>query len=461
MMAVDTIIASGNVVTQTSIRKASVAIDDGEIVAVGHEENLPNADTRVDASGKVVMPGVVDPHVHIDEVPENRAGTVPAETAAAALGGVTTFVDFAFQGGDRRISDESKTLLDGIKHKRSKSDQSYVDYSLHGVLHREVPETFEQLEPAIEQGVTSFKMFMSNYEVGVTTGFIQEAFEHIAAHDAVAATHTENASICAARTERFKREGRGDPMEYPDSRPDYSEAMAAEDAARAAVETNVKYYGVHTSCRQAAEALDLFQTDQSNIRAETCTHYTALDRSRYQELGNLPLIAPPLRTTDDQEAMFEYLNDGTLTVVSTDHSVYHQEYKEVDNWWESPFGANSIQYSLPVFYEMAVAQRGWSLPYLVRVMCTNPAQTFGMPQKGTLEPGTDADIVVFDPNSEKTIDSDGNASNATFSVYEGMNVSGTVETTFLRGERVADDGEIVAKEGVGSFIEREIPDWGQ
>jgi dihydropyrimidinase len=458
-VTVDTIIAGGTLVTPKKAFEASIAIDGESIVAVGREDNLPEADDRVDATGKIVMPGVVDPHVHIDEVPENRAGTVPTETAAAALGGVTTFIDFAFQGGDRQISDESKDLVDGIEHKKSKQDQSYIDYSLHGVLHRESPSTFEELEPAIEQGVTSFKMFMSNYEVGISNGFLLEAFEEIADLDAVAAVHTEDPSICNFRTEKFKREGRGKPSDYPDSRPDYAEAIGAETALRAAVETGVKYYGVHTTCRKAAEAISQFQRDQPRIRAETCTHYTALTRDLHEKIGNRPLIAPPLRTEDDRNAMFEYLNNGTLSIVSTDHSVYHEEYKEVDNWWDAPFGANSIQYSLPVFHEVAINQRGYSFPFLVDAMCATPAETFGLQQKGTLDIGTDADVVVFNPTGGKKITSEDNASNSTFSIYEGMSVSGAVERTYVRGQLVADSSTIVAEEGTGEFIQRDIPTW--
>ena len=460
-MTVDTVIRGGTVVSPTGTRVASIAIEGEQIVAVGAEAQLPAAETSVDAAGKLVLPGVVDPHVHIDEVPANRAGTVPAETAAAARGGVTTFIDFAFQGGDRRIADESKDLLDGIAHKRSKEDQAYVDYSLHGVLNRERQETLEQLAPAIDRGVTSFKMFMSNYEVGVSTGFMIEAFERLAELDAVAALHTEDPSMCDALTAKLQRQGRGDAPAYPDSRPDYSEAAAAETAVRAAVEHDVKYYGVHTTCRDAAAAIDRHQDDQSTVRAETCTHYTVLDRSVYETQGNLPVLAPPLRTADDQDALFEHLGDRTLTVVSTDHSVYHEEYKHTENWWDAPFGVNSLQYSLPVFYEEAIIERGHSLPFLVRLMCTNPAQTFGLPQKGTLDPGTDADIVILDPTADDVISAADNASNATFSIYEGRDVSVSVEQTFVRGQRVVDDGGVVAETGTGQFIERTLPDWEQ
>lgn len=460
-MPVETVIAGGQVATATEINEQSIAIDGEEIVAVGDEGSLPEAETRIDATGKVVLPGVVDPHVHVDEVPANRAGTYESESAAAALGGVTTFIDFAWQGGDRALSDEDATLADGIANKRANADRSYVDFGLHGVLHRESSETFEEIGPAVDVGVTSFKMFMSTYEVGVPNGFVDEAFEHIADHDSVAVLHTEDPSICKHRTERLKREGKGDPEYYPDSRPDYAEAMAAEDAARMAVEADIKYYGIHTTCRKAAEILELFQEDGSQIRGETCTHYLTYTRDLHRKMGNLPLIAPPLRTADDVEAMFEHLERGTLDVVSTDHAVYHQEAKdEVGNWWDSPFGANGLQWSLPVLHEVVVNRRGYSYPFLVRVLSSNPARTFGLPRKGGLVLGTDADIVIFDPNETHVIDADENASNSTFSIYDGIEVSGKVDRTFVRGTQVVDDGELVIESGHGEFVERECPDWG-
>lgn len=458
-MTVETVIADGKVVTSTDVATRSVAIDDGDIVAVGREDALPEADERIDAEGKVVMPGVVDPHVHIDEVPENRAGTYEAETAAAALGGVTTFIDFSFQGKDRAATEPGAPAIEGIRHKRVNNEEAYVDFSLHSVLRREDEETFDELEAAIDAGVTSFKMFRSTYDIGVSNGFIHEAFRHIRDLDAVAALHTEDPDVCQRIAQRLQREGKGDAVHYPDSRPDYTEAMAAEDAARMAQEIGVKYYGVHTTCRKAADVIEQFQDDGSTIRAETCTHYTIFDRSRHEEMGNLPLIAPPLRSEDDINAMFEYLDCGTLSTVSTDHSVYHEEYKHVDNWWNSPFGAQSLQYSLPVFHEVAVNRRDFSYPFLVKMMSTNPAQTFGMPRKGTLEPGTDADVVVFDPNKQFTISAESNASNATYTIYDGVDVTGGVDTTFVRGQRIVDEGELVGSPGDGEFVERECPDW--
>ncbi|ESP87031.1 dihydroorotase [Candidatus Halobonum tyrrellensis] len=457
-MPADTVISGGTVVTATDTFEADVAIDGGEIAAVGAPDSMPDADETVDASGLLVMPGVIDPHVHVDDM--FSIDTHETASAAAALGGVTSYVDFAWQAweGDLSIFDEAGTLLEGIERKREKAADAHVDYAFHAAITREDPAVLDELADAVEAGVSSFKMFTA-YEHGLSNGFMHRVMEELADLDAVGVYHTEDSTITDMLTERFQAEGKGDPTYYPKSRPDYAEAMAAEDAVRMAAETGAKYYGIHTTSRKAAEVIDDFRDDGSQVRAETCTHYTTLTDDVFEEMGNLPMIAPPIRKRDDVEAMFEYLSDGTLDVVSTDHCGYERESKEVENWWDSTFGANALQTSLPVFHDEAVNERGFSYPFVVRVMSRNPARVFGMAGKGTLDPGTDADVVLFDPDETYTVTADDNASNADFSIYEGREVTGRVAKTFVRGELVADDGEVVGDAGRGEFVERDLPDW--
>ncbi|MBP2252466.1 dihydropyrimidinase [Halarchaeum solikamskense] len=458
-MSVDTVIAGGTLVTASGTREGALAIDGGEIVGVGDEAALPDADERVDATDRLVMPGVVDPHVHIgDHVSIDSYETA---TRAAALGGVTTVVDFAWQAytGAESPWDEPAPLLDGVEEKRANAAEALVDFGLHGGILREDDDLFAELEDVVEAGVTSFKMYTA-YDYGLSNGFMEHVFERLAEHGAVGLVHSEDDSVCEARTERLRAAGRDEPEAYPESRPDYAEAMAAEDAVRLAREAGAKYYGIHTTARASAEVMERFREDGSRVRAETCVHYATLDDSVYAELGNLPKIAPPIRAPDDVEAMFEYLRQGVLSVVSTDHVAAARADKEDRPWWEGPFGANGVQRSLPVFHDEAVNERSFSYPFLVRVMCANPAETFGMPEKGTLDPGTDADVVVFDPDATHTVTAEENASKADYSIYEGREVTGRVRKTFVRGELVADDGNIVAEPGHGEFLEREIPEWG-
>lgn len=457
-MSVDTVIAGGTVVTASSTFDAAVAVDDGKIVGVGEESELPDGDARIDATGQLVMPGIVDPHVHIDD--HVSIDSYRTATSAAALGGVTTVIDFAWQAyeGEESPWDEPGPVADGLRRKRDNQREALVDFGLHAGILREGEDLFEEIPDLIEAGLTSFKMYTA-YEFGVSNGYLRRVFDALADRGAVGVVHTEDDSVCQSIVEEMRAAGKDAPEEYPQSRPDYAEAMAAEDAVRIATEAGAKYYGFHTSCRESADAIARFQEDGSRVRAETCTHYTTLDESIHAELGNLPKIAPPIRTPDDVEAMFEHLRGGALSVVSTDHVAQLRSSKENRPWWEGPYGANGVQVSLPVFHDEAINERGLSYPFLVRVMSANPAATFGLPNKGSLDPGTDADIVLFDPDATQTITAEDNASKADYSVYEGREVTGRVRKTLVRGEVVAEDGEIVAEPGHGEFIEREIPDW--
>ncbi|WP_162994083.1 dihydroorotase [Halalkalicoccus subterraneus] len=457
-MAIDTVISGGTLVTTRTTRAADIAIDDGTIVSIGAGHAMPDAEQTVDASGLLVLPGVVDPHVHIDD--HVSLDTYERATSAAALGGVTTVIDFAWQSyvTDESPWDEERTLHDGVERKRGKGEGALVDFGLHGGILREDPALFDELASLVESGITSFKMY-TTYEFGLSNGFIRAVLERLGELDAVGVAHTEDDSVCESLTAEFRAADRDDPTWLPAARPDYAEAMAADDVARLARETGTKYYGIHTSCRKAADALARYQDDGSHVRGETCTHYTTLTDEVYEELGTLPKIAPPIRTGDDTDAMFEHLRKGALSVVSTDHVAQTRDRKENSEWWEDPFGANGLQTSLPVFHDEAVNERGLSYPFLVRVMCANPAQTFGLPQKGTLEPGTDADIVLFDPDETYTISARDNASIADYTIYEGREVTGRVKRTYLRGEPVADDGVVVGEAGRGEFVPRECPVW--
>lgn len=457
-MSVDIVISGGTIVTPEKLMDASIAIDDGTIVAVGDGDAVPVGNRTIDASGQLVMPGVVDPHVHI----EGYLSVYPyeTETKAAALGGITSGINFAWQAWIGELSnwDEPGTLVEAVERQKRKGEESLIDFALHGAITREDPAVLEEIPALIDHGVTSYKMFTA-YEIGLSNGFINQVLHELAEHDAIAVFHTEDDSVCEHLTAELKRKGQNHPRHYPKSRPDYSEAMAVDDALRMAQNAGTRYYGIHTTSRAAAEVIEGYQDDRSEVRAETCTHYATLDESAYETQGSLPIIAPPLRTPDDREAMYDHLRKGTLSHIGSDHVALERETKDVEDWWESSFGANSLQTSLPVFHEEAVNKRGFSYPFLVRVMCRNPARTFGLPGKGTLEPGTDADIVIFDPNETYTIDAANNASGADYSIYQGRDVTGRVKKTLLRGEVIAENGEITANPGYGEYIDRTIPDW--
>jgi dihydropyrimidinase len=456
-MPVDTVIAGGTIITADDSIEASLAIDEGEIVSVGADETMPEAEEVVDATGKYVMPGMMDAQTHVHD----RSSIDTHETAgkAAAAGGITTYMDFSWMYVDHQPHKEPQSLMEGIRRKQDKAEgKAVVDYALHGGITDDTDEVLDELEAAHDAGVTSFKMFTGG-TFPVSYGLINLVMERLGELGGVGVFHTEEADVCDKLAERLKAQGKGHPKYFAESRPDYAEAMAADTVLRMAQEHGAKYFGIHTTSRAAADVIDGFREDGSRVRAETCTHYTVYDKSEFDRRGNLVKIAPPLREADDVEAMFEYMDEGTLDLVSTDHCSYKREKKEVDNWWDSTSGANQLQTSFTVFYDEAVNRRGYSPSFVVRVMSTNIADTYGMPNKGTLDPGTDADVVVFDPTATHTITAEDNFSKADFSIYEGREVTGRVDETFVRGERVYADGEILADPGYGEFVAREVPNW--
>lgn len=455
-MGIETIIAGGTVVTGESTFEAAVAVDEGTIVGVGDEATFPAADRRVDAGGLLVLPGVVDPHVHLQGY--NSIDTYETGTAAAAAGGVTSVVNFAWQGWreETRDWDSDGTLTEAVERHRENAADALVDVSFHPVITREDASTFDELPELVEDGVTSFKLFTTD-TVRLSHGFIGELFDRLADLGAVGMAHTEDHSVCERKTRELK--GSTAPTVYPDSRPDYAEAMAADTLLRVALEADAKYYGVHTTSEAAADVIAAHREDGTNVRAETCTHYTVLDRGVYERLGNLSIMAPPLREATDVDALYDRLRDGTLSVVSTDHVATTEARKRHEEWWACHKGVNSLQTSLPVFHEEAINERGFSYPELVRLRCERPARTFGLETKGRIQPGSDADIVLFDPEETHTISAENNHSQADFSIYDGREVTGRVKQTFVRGVLVAEEGRITAAPGHGTVIDREIPDW--
>lgn len=457
-MTVDLVVGDGTLVTAGGMIAADLLVDDGRIAGMVEHGTDVDSVTTVDASERLVLPGVVDPHVHLEgpsSIDSYRTGS-----QAAALGGVTTFLTFAWQAWDGAKEPWSgdDTLCEAVERQRAAGESSLVDFGFHATITREEPAVLDEIATLVDEGTVSFKIF-TTYEFGLRNGFIERVFETIEEANGVAVLHTEDDDVCTTRETVMRQEEKGTATNYPDSRPPHAEAMAADDAVRLARTVGNKYYGIHTSCRAAAEAIEAAQTDKSQIRGETCVHYTTLDRTAYEEQGLLPMIAPPLRTSDDVDAMFEHLRNGTLDVVSTDHVASKRATKQTDHWWESEYGANGLQRSLPVFHDEAVVERGLSCPDLVRLLCTNPARIFGLVDKGTLEPGTDADFVLFDPNATQTVDATTNASCADYSIYEGREVTGRVDATYVRGECIAADGEIVGEAGHGKPAERTAPDW--
>lgn len=455
-MTVDLRIDGGRIVRPTGIvSDAAIAIDCGEIVAVGTPSSLPTADEQVDASGKYVFPGIVDVHVHVGRDPFSSESWEDC-SRAAAMSGVTTMLGFVFQN---REGNDLATELDmqlGLA-----AEQSHIDYSAHAALTDMSVEPATPIASAIDDDINSFKMFMSTYDVGVTAGYIDRAFAAITDVDGVAVCHTEEPTVCTARRETAKAEGRGDMASYLETRPPFTEGAAADTALRMADYHDVRYFGFHTTCEPSVEELARFQTEGGrSVRSETCLEYVLNDTADAVANGNLSIGPPPNRSPEHIESVFDALKDEGICVISTDHGGRcHNEKAPGQPWWEAKEAGNHLHWFFPLVYEEFIQARDFLPVELARFLSYNPATTFGLENKGRISAGYDADLLVFDPKQSQIVDESVQAGIGDFSVYDGMEVGGTVTETVVRGEVVMRDGQIQNQPGDGRQASRIEPDW--
>ncbi|MBQ9064411.1 MAG: dihydropyrimidinase [Blautia sp.] len=420
----------------------------------------PGGDTAViDASGKYIFPGAVDIHTHMDldvgiarVIDDFYTGTV-----AAACGGTTTIVDHMAFGPKgcalRHQSDEYHRLADG---------KAAVDYGFHGVFQHVNDAVLDEMPLlAREEGITSFKVYMT-YDYMINDFDMMKILARAAEENILIASHCENDGIVRYWRERFVREGKTAARYHPVSRPAEAEAEAVHrflSLARAAGEAPV--YIVHLSSEAGLrEVLRAKETGQKHFGVETCTQYLLLGDSMYEDdqEGLKAIMAPPLRKEADRAALWKALSDNVLDTVATDHCPFtfsRQKQQGADDFTKCPSGAPGVEERLTLLYSEGVCKGRITLPQLIKYACTNPARAAGLyPQKGTVSTGSDADLVIFDPDREHVLSIDRMHGAGDYTCYEGMRVRGSVEQVFLRGRSIVKDGNFTGKRGYGNYLKR-------
>jgi dihydropyrimidinase len=458
---VDLLVRGGRVVTATDDFEAAVAIKGGRIVAIGPEGVLPPADRVIDATGKIVFPGLIDCHLHVG--PEYDDWKTSA--MAAARTGLTSIVPFVtYNAGEtlpaatRRLREEAESL-------------STLDFGFHFILDHE-PPILDGLAEAVRLGVRSFKMFMTYKKRGkrmVSDEFLCKAMERLAALNAVCQVHCENGDILCYLEDKAIAEGRTAPTDFPETCPDWAEEEAINRAILIGRLTGCPVYIVHLSTRLGLERIKRAQGEGQRVWAETCPQYLLLTDAEMARLGPFAKIGPPLRPAagPDREAMWAGSAGGYIHTVASDHAPRPPRFKEpgrtnifVDTEGKPiPFGAPSLETLAPLMYSEGVARRGLPLSWMARVLSENPARIFGLfPRKGAIRVGADADLTLWDPNAEWTIEQRQHLSVAGYTPYEGWRVRGRPWMTLVRGEIVLNpDGDLEQKPGFGQFLPEEPP----
>ncbi|MHA2501656.1 MAG: dihydropyrimidinase, partial [Candidatus Kariarchaeaceae archaeon] len=431
----DTIIKGGTIVTTNEKFIADIGIKGGKIHSIA--DNLSgNGETKViDATGMLVMPGMIDAHVHL-QLP--FGGTVSADswatgTRAAAAGGVTTVVDFAIP------RNRADSLIDTVNNQKAEAkDNAYVDYSTHGAITRWEEDTIAEIGPLVEQGITSFKMFMIYRNEGwiATDPIIIRALEETKKHGAMLQLHAESVDLIESMHEHHSTPEEltsGGAYLHTVTRPNATEYEAIQRAITWAEYTGGTLYIVHMSTKEGAEMVREARKKGINVVGETCPQYLVLDDELFKsENGHFYATCPQLKKPEDGEKLWEGLNDGSLSVIATDTCTFDSEQKAL---WEGdyrkiPMGMPGSELMLPLLYTHGVREGKLDLHKMVEVASTNPAKVFGMyPEKGSLQPGTDADITIFDPNFNVTVDYKNMETNCDWSPYQGYEMKGYPRTT--------------------------------
>ncbi len=438
----DVLLVNGLVVTGEGVRRADVAIRGEQIAAVA--PNLPRTGARevVDVKGKYVLPGIIDVHVHpvyLDDVEHC--------SRVAAYGGTTTIIHYAYaRTGDSLLQKVEEMLEDGQAH-------SLTDFGLHGGMF-EASRQIAEIPQVMRLGVRTFKFFMPYIKQGWTTDdyHLVKAMDLLAELGGMVMVHAENGGAIDYLEDKYLTRPDASAAYFNLTRPAAMEEEAVFRAIRMAEVTGCPLYIVHNTTRRALRHIREAQEAGQQVYAETCPQYLTLTKRVVEERGALAKIGPPIRTEEDRLALWDALAEGVIQVVATDHA---PKRKDVNgDFLAQPFGSPQIETLLPLVHDEGVNRGRISLVRMVQVLSENPARIFGLyPQKGTLAPGSDADVVVFDPTREFTIRAENQHSKAGYTLYEGRTVLGWPELSFQRGRAVLRDGEVVAQPGQGRFLE--------
>jgi len=450
------LIKNGRIVTAESDYIADLYIEGDRIAAIGNDLAL-SADRTIDASDKLVIPGGIDPHVHLD-MP--FMGTFSSDdyttgTRAAMHGGTTMVIDFILQN-------QGDTLHNALKEWQGRSvGKAIGDYSYHMAVTDFNDDVAKEVVQMIEEeGITSFKTFMAyKGALMIDDGQMVQLMKVVKQHGGLVTVHATNGDMIDSLIAKNKALGNRAPIYHYLSQPEVTEAEASGRFADMLNYTGCPGYIVHMTCEGALNAVRKASIRNQRVLVETCTQYLVLDASVYEQdfEGAKWVMSPPLREKKDQVALWSGINQGLIQVVGTDHCPFKWEQKLMgkNDFSKIPNGHPAIEHRMELLYSEGVNKGKISLNKFVEVSSTNAAKIFGMfPRKGTISIGADADIVIFDPHKQHTLSVDTHHMNVDYSAYEGMTLIGKTDTVIMRGKVGIEDDECLLEPGYGKFVKR-------
>ena len=456
----DTLVVNGTVVTAADAFRADVRVAGGRIAEIG--EGLPRAGAEViDAAGCYVMPGGVDVHTHLAlEVDGERVSDGFFHgTVAAACGGTTCVVEHPGFGP------EGCDPLEPVVRCRERAEgEAAVDYGLHGVAQSADPRALGRLRDLVAAGIPTVKAYLT-YSGRLEDAELLRVLETMAGAGGLTAVHAENHAIVQHLTGRLRQGDPSDPALHPRSRPAYCEAEAvARAVALARAAGDAPLYIVHLSTADGLAAVERARAGGLPVLVETCPQYLLLTEERYAEPDHRGLryvMSPPLRSPEDRDALWRGLGDGAIDVVATDHCSFGFARKLArgrEDVFRCPGGIPGVETRLPLLFSEGVLKGRIDLTHFVDLVATAPARIMGLhPRKGTIAPGADADLVIWDPGAEKVLSAGALHQKVDYTPFEGMRVRGWPRTVMLRGKIIVHEGRFVGRRGQGRYVERRLP----
>lgn len=451
-----TIIRNGKIITSTDSYVADILISNGKVEQIGKNLNVSDA-SIVDAEGKYVLPGFIDEHTHIESVFGGEQ-TAPwkTESIAAAMGGTTTIIDFALQT-------KGDSLINGVKDwEKTAKDQSAVDYSFHIGVTDLRDDVIEEIPALVEYGVPTLKLFMAYANDLMTddsTLFL--TLEKSKNVGALVMVHAENGSVIDVLQKKCLENGQVEPYYHAVSRPMELETEATSRAILLAEAAGAPIFIVHVSGEEPAQVIRDAKAKGQPVYAETCPHYLFLTTEELKKNnfeGAKYVCSPPLRDGKNHEALWNAMKDETIQAVGSDHCSFFfkgQKERGMNDFSQIPNGGNGIEHRFSLLYTYGVNEGKISLNKLVDLVATNPAKVNGLfPEKGTIAVGSDADIVIFDPETNQTITHETSHQGTDYDMFEGFDTVGKVTDVFLRGKQIVKDKEYVGELGDGEFQKR-------
>jgi dihydropyrimidinase len=455
------LIRHGEIVTAAERFVGDIYCSGGKIAAVGPSlEKQSSADEVIDAAGAFVFPGGVDPHTHM-ELPfmgTEASDDFETGTAAAVAGGTTTIIDLACPG-------RGQSLLEGLEVWLKKSEKAVADYALHMAVTWYGDKTAAEIAECVrERGITSFKSFMAyKGAIGVDDSELLQIMIATRGAGGLTMVHCEHGDIVAALQKKLISEGKTDPRYHPVSRPSFVEGEATGRAIALARVAEQRLYVVHMTCRESLEAVTQARLRGQEVYAETCPQYLLLDDRVYDKPdfeAAAYVMSPPIRPEGHQEALWGGIRAGIFDTVGTDHCPFLQKgQKEMGrgDFTKIPNGAAGVENRLQLLYTYGVCAGRMDLNRFVGLVATRPAQIFGLyPRKGSLVPGSDADLVVYDPSGEGVISAATHHHRCDRSIFEGFKVKGKVARTVVGGKVLFADGKLDVRRGAGRFVKRPL-----